>query len=101
MGLAKELYYTMMNVGYFAKQNKAPKSLAISMSVIVRRSLEEWRSDEKSMKRFATGTLENDDLRYKLCALDVDTCTALWKLIDLLEYDGSQTNLQYYSPKGY
>ena len=86
MGLAEELYYTMMDVCYFAKKNRVSKSLAISMTVTARSSLEEWSADNDSMKRFATGALANDDLRYKLWALDVDRCTALWKLIDLLEY---------------
>ena len=86
MGLAEELYYTIMDVCYFARKNNAPKSLAISMTVITRSSLEEWRADNDSMKRFAIGALANDDLRYKSWELNVDTCTALWKLIDLLEY---------------
>ena len=56
------------------------------MSVVARGQLETWRSDEMSMEMFATGALANDNLRYKSWELDVDTCTALWKLIDLLEY---------------
>ena len=86
MGLTEELYCAMIEVGYFANKNKALILLAKTMIDIARHSLEDWFANGTSITRFATEMLAKDDLCYKSWELDGETCTALWKLLDLLEY---------------
>ncbi len=87
MGLPEELYYKMLEVGWWAKREKIPGPLRHTMRRVAQESLEDWREDLSNMKLFATKMLSGPtNLRVTTAQLDTMTCDACWRLIELLEY---------------
>ena len=92
MGLPKELYFTMLEVGHCARHHKIPGPLAHTMIDIAQKSLELWQRDERAAMRFATGVLSGPtNLRETTRQLPEPVASACWRsrLIRLLEYMAS------------
>ena len=87
MGLPKELYCAMLEVGHCARRHKIPGPLAHTMIDIAQKSLELWRQDEKTVVRFAAGMLAGPtNLRATTGQLPEPVASACWRLVGLLEY---------------
>ena len=87
--VAEELWSAMHGVAAAAKHDKIPGGLN-EFGKIANRSLELWRKDPASMKKFALRVLDGPaDLRKALSQLPEKTATACWRLLDLLQYVGA------------
>ena len=87
MGLAEELYFALIDVGYTARRSKIPGPLSQSMIRTARDWLEVWREDERAVISFASmlssGVQHMVRMNNQLPEPFVDAC---WRLIRLLEY---------------
>ena len=90
MTIVDELYSAMVEVGYCARRNKLPGSLAHTMIDIAHESLDLWRRDERAALRFAAMVLSGPtDLLVTTGQLPEPTQSACWRLVRLLEYMAS------------
>ena len=90
MGVPKELYSAMLEVGHCVRRHKIPGPLAHTMVDTAQKSLELWRRDERAAMRFAAMLLSGPtNLRVTTGQLPEPVASACWRLIRLLEYMAS------------
>ena len=75
----------MMSVAYHGRLAGAPPVLIKTMREIALSSVEKWRNDEASMVTFAKEYLASN-IEWKAWDHDMDTASALWRLLDFCEY---------------
>lgn len=93
MGLAEELYYAMLDVGYTAKRYKIPE-LPEHMISTARKCLPIWREKEHTLPLFARQVLRiPNNLRTSTAQLPEPVAAACWRLIALLEYIADETEI--------
>ena len=91
MGLAEELYFALIDVGYTARRCKIPGPLSQTMIRTARDWLEVWREDERTVISFASmlssGVQHMVRMNNQLPEPFVDACLRLIRLLEYLRID--------------